>query len=168
MHEVGQHATALLCAETATCESLHSPSHAIGAAPTMVADGRRRIPTTWVQRSRNVHHTIRVRADARIDICRATRVLACRDSCPRRWRVLILTSCRAVAGCLDMTLDSSSSCRRLRTITLDSDLVWTSFLIVRDPKPPARHVGSDSRHFYFLTLTDPTHLSPLTLLKIAL
>ena len=52
--------------------------------------------------------------------------------------------------------------------TRHPDVVRGSFLIVRHPPPPARHDGSDFRHFCVLTLTDPTHPLTSALLQIAI
>ena len=80
-------ATALARAETCDRRTAQTPSRAIRVAPPMVADGRGRLPTTWVRRFPGLHHGIRcarIRAQRRLPrhvSARVPRVPSTRKMC---------------------------------------------------------------------------------------
>ena len=84
-----------------------------------------------------------------------------------RWAELNGANCGRLAGCLEMTSCGSSGRGPVQDVSLDQNVVRTSFLIVRASHPPVQHDGVESRHFHDMTLTRPQPPQDSPTLKIA-
>lgn len=85
-----------------------------------------------------------------------------------RWAELNGANCGRLAGCLEMTSCGSSGRGPVQDVSLDQNVVRTSFLVVRASHPPARHDGIECRHFHDMTLNRPQPPRTAPALKIAI